>query len=119
MRIWIVNHYADPPDGLATRSFDIAKRLVEKGHPTTIFVCAFSHYHLRPARRLGWRLWRNEDVDGVMRITKIRLRYRFKIPPGMREKLDRVLASYAEKCPAYQSVKGCIACSWEAEVEER
>jgi len=66
MRIWIVNHYADPPDGLATRSFDIAKRLVEKGHPTTIFVCAFSHYHLRPARRLGWRLWRNEDVDGVM-----------------------------------------------------
>ena len=66
MRIWIVNHYADPPDGLATRSFDIAKRLVEKGHPTTIFVCAFSHYHLRPARRLGWRLWRNDDVDGVM-----------------------------------------------------
>jgi glycosyltransferase involved in cell wall biosynthesis len=65
VRIWIVNHYADPPDGLATRSFDIAKRLVEKGNPTTIFVCAFSHYHLRPARRLGWRLWRNEDIDGV------------------------------------------------------
>lgn len=65
MRIWIVNHYADPPDGLATRSFDIAKRLVEKGHPTTIFVCAFSHYHLKPARRLGGRLWRNENIDGV------------------------------------------------------
>lgn len=65
MRIWIVNHYADPPDGLATRSFDIAKRLVEHGHPTTIFASAFSHYHLRPLRRLGWRLWRNEAIEGV------------------------------------------------------
>jgi len=65
MRIWIVNHYADPPDGLATRSFDIAKRMVEKGHPTTIFVCAFSHYHFRYVRKLGWRLWRDEDIEGV------------------------------------------------------
>jgi uncharacterized OsmC-like protein len=59
-----------------------------------------------------------EDVDSVMRITKIRLRYRFKVPTGSREKVDRVLASYAEKCPAYQSVKGCIDCSWDAEIEE-
>ena len=59
-----------------------------------------------------------EDVDSVMRITKIRLRYRFKVPTVSREKVDRVLASYAEKCPAYQSVKGCIECSWEAEIEE-
>jgi glycosyltransferase involved in cell wall biosynthesis/O-antigen ligase len=65
MRIWIVNHYADPPDGLATRSFDIARRLIEKGNPTTIFACSFSHYHLKPARRLGWRLWREEDIEGV------------------------------------------------------
>ena len=59
-----------------------------------------------------------EDVDGVLRITKIRLRYRFKIPPGSRDKVDRALETYAEKCPAYQSVKGCIACSWEAVIEE-
>jgi organic hydroperoxide reductase OsmC/OhrA len=59
-----------------------------------------------------------EDVDGVMRITKIRLRYRFKAPAESREKLDRLLASYAEKCPAYQSVKGCIDCSWDAEIVE-
>ena len=59
-----------------------------------------------------------EDVDSVMRITKIRLRYRFKVPTGSREKVDRVLASYAEKCPAYQSVKGCIDCSWDAEIVE-
>src|SRR5438477_162260 len=65
MRIWIVNHHADPPDGLATRSFDIARRFVEKGNPTTIFVCAFSHYHLRPVRKLGFRLLRSEDIEGV------------------------------------------------------
>jgi glycosyltransferase involved in cell wall biosynthesis len=66
MRIWVVNHYADPPDGLATRSFDLGKRWVEHGHPTTIFVSNFSHYHLKPVRRIPFpRLWLNEDIDGV------------------------------------------------------
>jgi hypothetical protein len=59
-----------------------------------------------------------EDVDGVMRITKIRLQYRFQVPVGSREKVDRLLAGYAEQCPAYQSVKGCIECSWGADVVE-
>jgi len=59
-----------------------------------------------------------EDVDGVLKITKIRLKYRFKIPSGMREKAERALSSYADKCPAYQTVKGCIECSWNAEMEE-
>ena len=58
------------------------------------------------------------DVDGVLKITTIRLRYRFKIPPGSRSKVDRALETYAEKCPAYQSVKGCIDCTWEAVIEE-
>jgi hypothetical protein len=53
-----------------------------------------------------------EDVDGVMKITRIRLHYRFRIPPGVRDKVDRLLEVYAEKCPAYQSVKGCIQCNW-------
>ena len=59
-----------------------------------------------------------EDVDGVLQITRIRLRYRFTIPPGTGEKVGRLLESYAEKCPAYQSVKGCIECSWDAQIEE-
>ncbi len=66
MKIWVVNHYADPPDGHATRSFDIARRMVERGHPTTIFVSNFSHYRHAPMRRLGRaRLWREEDIEGV------------------------------------------------------
>ena len=59
-----------------------------------------------------------EDIDGVLKITKIRLRYQFKIPPGTRDKADRALATHAEKCPAYQSVKGCIDCSWDADIVE-
>ena len=59
-----------------------------------------------------------EEVDGVLRITKIRLRYRFKVSPGSRDKAERALETCAEKCPAYQSVKGCIDCSWEAVIEE-
>lgn len=59
-----------------------------------------------------------EDVGGVMKITRIRLHYRFRIPAGTREKVDRLLGSYAEMCPAYQSVKGCIECSWDADIEE-
>lgn len=54
-----------------------------------------------------------EDVDGVLRITKIRLQFRLKAPPGSKEIVDRVLLAFAEKCPAYQSVKGCIDCSWD------
>lgn len=60
-----------------------------------------------------------EEVDGVLRITKIRLRYRIQAPPGSREKIQRALETYAEKCPAYQSVKGCIDCTWEADIQEQ
>ena len=59
-----------------------------------------------------------EDVDGVLKITKIRLKYRFKVPPGGRDKAERALKTYADKCPAYLSVKGCIDCTWEAVIQE-
>ena len=59
-----------------------------------------------------------EDVDGVLKITQIRLHYRIKAPAEKRESIERLLGHYAEACPAYQSVKGCIDCSWTAEIEE-
>ena len=59
-----------------------------------------------------------ENVDGVLKITKIRLQYRFKIPPGSRDRVNRALETYAAKCPAYLSVKDCISCSWEAIIQE-
>ena len=59
-----------------------------------------------------------EEVDGVLKITRIRLTYKLKIPTGSREKAERALAVYADKCPAYQSVRNCIQCSWQAEMIE-
>ncbi|MBW2028387.1 MAG: OsmC family protein [Deltaproteobacteria bacterium] len=59
-----------------------------------------------------------EEIDGVLRITNIRLDYHLKIPAGTREKAERALELYAEKCPAYQTVKDCIMCSWRAEILE-
>jgi uncharacterized OsmC-like protein len=59
-----------------------------------------------------------EDVNGVLKITRIRLRYKIKAPAEKREAIERLLGHYAEACPAYQSVKGCIDCSWTAEIEE-
>jgi len=60
-----------------------------------------------------------EDQEGVLRIAKIRLTYRFRAAPADRPKIDRALESYAQACPAWQSVKGCIDCSWKAEIEDR
>ncbi|MEW6665692.1 MAG: OsmC family protein [Thermodesulfobacteriota bacterium] len=59
-----------------------------------------------------------EDVAGVLKISRIRLRYRFSVPSGMREKAERALAVYSDACPAYQSIKGCIECTWTADIRE-
>ena len=49
-----------------------------------------------------------EAVDGVLRITRIRVRYRLTIPAGTRERAERAVATHATKCPAANSVRGCI-----------
>ncbi len=61
-----------------------------------------------------------EEVEGVLRITEIRILYRLKITADSRDTVHRAFSSHSENCPAYQSVKGCIDCSWslDAEVEE-
>ncbi|PWB62475.1 MAG: hypothetical protein C3F14_09835 [Deltaproteobacteria bacterium] len=59
-----------------------------------------------------------EDVDGVMRITKIRVKYTIKVPPGMAGEAREAIASYIEKCPGAMSVKGCIDIRDSAEITE-
>ena len=59
-----------------------------------------------------------EEVDGVLRITSIRLHYRLVTSAENRDKVDRALKAHAEKCPAYQSIKGCIDCTWDMELVE-
>jgi len=59
-----------------------------------------------------------EAIDGVLRITRIRVRYRLQIPTGTREKADRALATHATKCPAANSVRGCIDLDITADISE-
>ena len=56
------------------------------------------------------------EVDGVLRITEIRVRYRLNASMDDQDKIQRALETYADKCPAYQSVKNCINCSWQLEI---
>jgi glycosyltransferase involved in cell wall biosynthesis len=48
--IWIFHHYADPPDGHWTGTYDLYKFLVAKGHSVTVFSSSFSHYTRREER---------------------------------------------------------------------
>lgn len=59
-----------------------------------------------------------ENVDGVIRITRIRVKYHLKIPQGKREAAERAIATHERKCPAAMSVKGAIQLEYSAEIEE-
>jgi hypothetical protein len=50
VNIWIFNHYADTPDRQTTRSYDLGKQLVAKGHHVTIFAAGFNHYSRKEER---------------------------------------------------------------------
>ena len=51
------------------------------------------------------------DVDGVVRITAIRLHLKVAVPAAEREGAERLLEQFPAGCPAYQSVCGSIAIS--------
>ncbi len=59
-----------------------------------------------------------EDVDGVLRITRIRVKYSMKVPPGREEDARSALGIYLEKCPGAMSVKGAIEISDSADITE-
>ena len=59
-----------------------------------------------------------EEVEGVLRIARIRVHYKIRIPPGKREAAERAVASHPKKCPAATSVQGCIAIEISAEYSE-
>lgn len=61
---------------------------------------------------------RNELQDGMVRLTRIDVRYRLRIPPGTREAVERALARHQDKCPTAHSLKGAVEVAWSAEIEE-
>jgi hypothetical protein len=58
------------------------------------------------------------DVDGVLRITTIRVAYKLKVPAGKSEEAREVFADYIKGCPAAMSVCGCIAIEDSLEMTE-
>jgi organic hydroperoxide reductase OsmC/OhrA len=49
-----------------------------------------------------------EDVGGVLKITEIRVRYALRASPKEEEGAQEAFANYLTRCPAAQSVIGCI-----------
>ena len=59
-----------------------------------------------------------ENVDGVLKITRIRVTYRLKVPQGKAGEAQEAMKSYLLRCPAAQSVIGCIRIEDRLNVEE-
>jgi glycosyltransferase involved in cell wall biosynthesis len=64
-QLWIFNHYAEPPDRQATRSFDLGRELVRRGHAVTIFSSSFSHYRFREEKLAPGERCKTEEIEGV------------------------------------------------------
>ena len=58
-----------------------------------------------------------EDVDGVLKITRIKVNYSLKAPEDNWEEAKEALETYLPLCPAAQSVIGCIDLSHELNLE--
>ena len=59
-----------------------------------------------------------EDVDGVLRITRIRVAYTLSVPPGKADDARAALKTYITQCPAAMSVRGCIEIIDSAQISE-
>ncbi|MFC1812377.1 OsmC family protein [Thermodesulfobacteriota bacterium] len=59
-----------------------------------------------------------EDVDGVLKITRINVHYLLKLPAEKRADAREVLDTYLQLCPAAQSVIGCIDITHELTMED-
>ena len=59
-----------------------------------------------------------EDVDGVLKITRINVSYWLKLPKEKRAEAKDVLESYLKLCPGAQSVIGCIEINHELTMED-
>ena len=58
-----------------------------------------------------------EDVDGVLKITHIDVHYFLNIDDAQKKGAEDALESYITRCPAAQSVIGCIKISHEITFE--
>ena len=60
----------------------------------------------------------NEVRDGLPVLTHVIVNYRLRIPAGTRDLVDRALSKHQDKCPTAATLKGAMAVSWTASIEE-
>jgi glycosyltransferase involved in cell wall biosynthesis len=66
MKIWMLNHYAQPPDTPGgTRHYDLSRELVKRGHQVSIFASSFGHRTRKEERLTKKQNYRREKVNGV------------------------------------------------------
>ena len=58
-----------------------------------------------------------EDVAGVLKISRIYVRYLLKLPDAQQKDAMECFNNYIHKCPAAQSVIGCIDVNHELKME--
>ncbi len=58
-----------------------------------------------------------EDVDGILKITRIHVQYHLKVPPEKAAAAREAMETYLVRCPGAQSVIGCIDIAHELLVE--
>ena len=59
-----------------------------------------------------------EDVNGILKITRIRVNYHLKLPKEKSAEAREAFSSYLVRCPAAQSVIGCIQIQDQLMIEE-
>ena len=59
-----------------------------------------------------------ENVNGVLKITQIRVKYHLKVPRAKIGEVEEAFSSYLTSCPAAQSVIGCINIKDDIAIEE-
>ena len=59
-----------------------------------------------------------ENVNNVLKITQIRVKYHLKAPQGKTAEIKEAFSSYLTGCPAAQSVIGCIQIKDDIVIEE-
>jgi hypothetical protein len=59
-----------------------------------------------------------EDIEGVLKITRIRVHYSLTVPPGKTDEARQAFDRYLPYCPGAQSVIGCIHIEHDLRVEE-
>jgi organic hydroperoxide reductase OsmC/OhrA len=59
-----------------------------------------------------------EDVNHVLKITQIRVKYHLQVPQGKAEEAREAFSSYLISCPAAQSVIGCIGIKDDLVIDE-